>query len=462
MGEQISLCTVLKYLGWWFDGKLTFKEHAKQTAAKAEKVVVSISWLMSNLGRLSEGECKLLVNVTMLVLLCGALIRADAINAREYRRTEMVLVQQKAALRCVSAYSHCLHRGSLCASRYTPIEIVVDKHKRVYSHTHWINPRSGKALWVRHEERQVMLYKWKETILWKLERKVDPSVNTQPLGMVGERPWTDELQLNTGYVRSWGVQRLTIPHDASWKPRMCQLRQRKVRWWCLAHPVWVSSISTVPGGSDDHPTRDGWTVSYTGQFDPDYAEKRRWMGPGGRLCRFDNAQQDADCVRAADAANSRRHPAPNARPRHTPMFAISNPAMEENDPGWSTSETNDIHKHLSLGSKKRESVVPPSTHANKQRRNWGRKVACLKVFPLALTQARWGDPGQGSMVFVGPIWHVFIAIHPDFRKETISRLVAKFRKKFKETSKRLSKEILNIIWKFRKLVKNIKEILSKI
>ncbi len=49
-GEQIRLCTALKYLGLWFNGKLTFKEHAKRTAAKAERIVASISQLMSNLG----------------------------------------------------------------------------------------------------------------------------------------------------------------------------------------------------------------------------------------------------------------------------------------------------------------------------------------------------------------------------------------------------------------------------
>ncbi len=48
--EQIRLCTALKYLGLWFDGELTFKEHANQTAAKAESIVASISRLMSNLG----------------------------------------------------------------------------------------------------------------------------------------------------------------------------------------------------------------------------------------------------------------------------------------------------------------------------------------------------------------------------------------------------------------------------
>ncbi len=41
---------------------------------------------------------------------------------------------------------HCLHTGSLCAGRYTPIEIVADVRKRIYSATCWINPKSGKAL----------------------------------------------------------------------------------------------------------------------------------------------------------------------------------------------------------------------------------------------------------------------------------------------------------------------------
>ncbi len=67
------------------------------------------------------------------------------------------------------------------------------------------------------------------------------------------------------------------------------------------------------------------------------------MGPGGRLCRSDNAPQDRDSAGAAGAAHSRRHPAPNAGPRETPpppLFAVSNPETEaEDDPGRSTSET---------------------------------------------------------------------------------------------------------------------------
>ncbi len=66
-------------------------------------------------------------------------------------------------------------------------------------------------------------------------------------------------------------------------------------------------------------------------------------GPGGCFCRSDSAPQDGDSAGAAATAHSRRHPAPNAGPRHPlpPLVvAVSNPATEaEDNPGWSTSET---------------------------------------------------------------------------------------------------------------------------
>ncbi len=104
----------------------------------------------------------------------------------------------------------------------------------------------------------------------------------------------------------------------------------------------MAGISTVLGGGDDHPTKDGLTASYAGHFGPNYAEKCRRMGPGGRFCRSDNAPQDGDSVGAAGAAHSHRHQAPNAGPCNPPppIFDVSNPAMEtEDDPGQFTSAT---------------------------------------------------------------------------------------------------------------------------
>ncbi len=82
-GEQIRLSTALKYLGLWFDAKLTFLEYAKRTAAKAERIVASISLLMSNLGWPSEGKRKLVANVVRSVLLYGAPIWPNTINTRQ-------------------------------------------------------------------------------------------------------------------------------------------------------------------------------------------------------------------------------------------------------------------------------------------------------------------------------------------------------------------------------------------
>ncbi len=39
------------------------------------------------------------------------------------------------------------------------------------------------------------------TVLWKLIRRVDPSVNIQPRGVMGERPWTNGFLPNPGNVQ---------------------------------------------------------------------------------------------------------------------------------------------------------------------------------------------------------------------------------------------------------------------
>ncbi len=96
-----------------------------------------------------------MANIAMSVLLYGAPIWADAINVKEYERAEMVLVLRKAALR--------VSKEAVCVLAGIPLMVIVaDERKRVCSATRWINPKSGKVLRVRLEERQVTLCKWKE------------------------------------------------------------------------------------------------------------------------------------------------------------------------------------------------------------------------------------------------------------------------------------------------------------
>ncbi len=84
----------------------------------------------------SEGKFKLLTNVTMLVLLYGAPIWADTINTKKYQKTEMIFVQRKAVLRCVSACC-TVSIEKVCVLTCIPlIEIVADECKRVFTALH--------------------------------------------------------------------------------------------------------------------------------------------------------------------------------------------------------------------------------------------------------------------------------------------------------------------------------------
>ncbi len=95
------------------------------------------------------------------------------------------------------------------------------------------------------------------------------------------------------------------------------------------------------------------------------------------------------------------------------MFAVSNPAMEEDDPGQSTSETSGSqYNTYAWNPKQRESIVAPSTHLSSRGEIGAERLPASKRSPLVTTQGRWGDLGQGSAVSVGPIWYACIAIRP--------------------------------------------------
>ncbi len=100
-------------------------------------------------------------------------------------------------------------------------------------------------------------------------------------------------------------------------------------------PCSSVSISTVPGGGDDRPTK-------TGQFGPDYAEKRRRMGQVAAFVAL-TVRRKMEIMpeqQGRPIAAATQHPMSDLT--IPPVFAVSNPATEaEDDPGRSTSETSD-------------------------------------------------------------------------------------------------------------------------
>ncbi len=170
----------------------------------------------------------------------------------------------------------------------------------------------------------------------------------------------------------------------------------RARWWRLANPVRVSSISTVPGG-DDRPAKDERTASYAGQFGPNYAEKHRRMGPGGCLCCSDNAPQDGDSV---GAVHSRGHPAPNAGLCYPPHFWIqqpSNGSRRRSRPIYFGDIWQPIH-HVGLrywDPKRRESVVAPSAHLSSRGEIGAERLPASKRSPLSRCRPVMAIPGKG-------------------------------------------------------------------
>ncbi len=132
-------------------------------------------------------------------------------------------------------------------------------------------------------------------------------------GLINLKMWLEE-----GHGLDFYLTQVMSDHEAFdvylFCTRLMECKDHKMMM-PLAHPVSVSSTSTVPERRDNHRTRDGWAASYTRWFSPNHAtapmDGTRWP-----LCRFDNASQDGFGVRTAEAAISLRNLTPNGGPHH--------------------------------------------------------------------------------------------------------------------------------------------------
>ncbi len=208
----------------------------------------------------------------------------------------------------MSVPMHSLHRGSLHAGRYTPVDLVADKCKRVYSSSRQISPGCGKALQFKCNKIQVILHKWKEWFSGSSKGEWTHLIIYNLEVWLGRGHGQMDFYL-TQILSGHAAFNAYLFHTKLVERTDCINCDRRI---CLAHPVKVCGTLTVPAGDDDHSAGDGWGVSYTRQSSP-HAEKHWRMGPGGRLCYFDNAPQDGVSAGVTKAANCRR-PTSNARP----------------------------------------------------------------------------------------------------------------------------------------------------
>ncbi len=134
------------------------------------------------------------------------------------------------------------------------------------------------------------------------------------------------------------------------------------------------------------------TASYAGQFGPDYAEKRRRMGPGVRFCRSDNAPQDGDSAEVAGATHS-PPPSTQCRTSPSPKFLLS--ATQQRKQKTILAGLLRRHPAANLPSrpkilrswlipKRRESVVAPSAHLSSRGEMGAERLPAPKRSPFCL------------------------------------------------------------------------------
>lgn len=131
-GTQVKVGSNLKYLGMQIDSKLNFTEHAKQTAAKASKVVQNLARILPNVSAAKQGKRRLLSNVVNSLLLYGAPIWAGKMSRKGVADLERV--QRRMALRVASAYRTTSKEASLVIAGIAPLELQAIERKTVYNH----------------------------------------------------------------------------------------------------------------------------------------------------------------------------------------------------------------------------------------------------------------------------------------------------------------------------------------
>jgi hypothetical protein len=161
-GVEIKVASTLKYLGIWFDGKLSFREHFRKVAEKATRVVGRLSRLMSNLGGPKEARRRMMLSAATSVLLYGAPVWADSARVA-YRRAEVEKVQRRAALRCVSAYRTVSTDALFVLAQTPPLELIAEEREAVYKAMKRTRT-DREILRVKRDCRQSLLSKWKEKL----------------------------------------------------------------------------------------------------------------------------------------------------------------------------------------------------------------------------------------------------------------------------------------------------------
>ena len=111
----------VKYLGVYMDRKLSFKEHAKQTARKATETVRQLGYILPNVGGASQSRKLLLATVVTSKLLYGAPCWQRHMAEIAWKRLETVY--RRMSIITASAYRTVSHVAIGVIASITPLRL---------------------------------------------------------------------------------------------------------------------------------------------------------------------------------------------------------------------------------------------------------------------------------------------------------------------------------------------------
>ncbi|KAG5318035.1 MOS1T transposase, partial [Pseudoatta argentina] len=168
-GVSIPVKTSIKYLGLVIDSRWNFQEHFRQLTPRLERMAMSLSGLLPNVGGPGGKVRGLFNNVVQSMVLYAAPVWAE--EARKGKVIQRILhaSQRRLATRMIRAYRTISFAAATTLAGVPPLELVADMHAEVFDSVREVRSReritqvpAKEINLIKHRARLKLINSWRE------------------------------------------------------------------------------------------------------------------------------------------------------------------------------------------------------------------------------------------------------------------------------------------------------------
>ena len=138
-GDRVPVGRSIKYLGLVLDDRLSFEPHFAQLTPRVEKVALSLSRILPNIGGLKAKIRRLYAAVTGSMVLYGAPIWAKEDPLSRQNVKALRSAQRQMAIRAIRSYRTVSSEAAIILVGMVPFDHLAKAHAKVY----WRTRRKG-------------------------------------------------------------------------------------------------------------------------------------------------------------------------------------------------------------------------------------------------------------------------------------------------------------------------------